>query len=248
MRELVTTFVLLLGAVLLRPVSAMALECDLVNTDSSTNTNGACNYQRFGQPMDGSQMSFMQMANNDPVEQGYRSGFRSAWLAAAADLTHAHNLRVHSVPIVMIDGGAYQQLRLDSNQMAVNSLLSQDGLQVFGSNAAAPNGYLNRRGLVYEIDTAGGSDNNLVKMDDNLEHGSGSGDIWLSQPDALLVPFQDRYPHSPFGTYLAKNDRSEEWFRISAIDSSIPEPGGGAMLIAGLLGMCAVARRRIFSI
>jgi hypothetical protein len=243
MRELVTTFVLLLGAVLFRPVPVMALECDLASTNSSTSTNGACYYQRFGQPTNGGQMSFMQMANDDPVGH---SGFRSMWLD---DTANTHNLTVHSVPIVMIDGGAYQQLRLDINQMAVNSPLPQDGPQVFGSNAAAPNGYLTRRGLVYEeMDTAGGPDSTLVKMDDNLEHGSGSGDIWFSQPDPLLASFQDRYPNAPFGAYLANNDRSEEWFRMSAINNSIPEPGGGAMLIAGLLGMCAVARRRIFSI
>jgi hypothetical protein len=40
---------------------------------------------------------------------------------------------------------------------------------------------------------------------------------------------------------------AEEWFRL-ATTFPIPEPGSWTMLIAGLLRMCAVARRRIFSI
>lgn len=47
------------------------------------------------------------------------------------------------------------------------------------------------------------------------------------------------------GTTLARNDgREEQWVRLP--ERTIPEPGAWAVLIAGLLGICAVARPRIF--
>ncbi len=53
-------------------------------------------------------------------------------------------------------------------------------------------------------------------------------------------------PRSVPGTTLTRNDsRQEQWMRVP--DRAMPEPGAWAVLIAGLLGICAVARPRIFS-
>lgn len=63
--------------------------------------------------------------------------------------------------------------------------------------------------------------------------------------DTRLSLLQDS-PRSVPGTTLTRDERSpEQWMRLS--DRTIPEPGAWAMLIAGLLGICAVARPRIFS-
>jgi hypothetical protein len=219
MRELVTTFILLLAAALLRPVSALALECDLTGACSSSNIHGTWHYQGSEQPTDSGQMSFMRMVT--PIEQGYNTSFRSVWLDEITDPTHTHDLLVGCVPVVMHEAMPQRNFGLDLNKTARNSLLSQGQLAVFGANTGTR----------------------------HFKHGSGSGDIWFVQVEALLAPFQYLYHlfYSSFGTYLPNNDRNEEWFGLSAI-GHLPEPGGGAMLIAGLLGMCVVARRRIFSL
>jgi hypothetical protein len=64
------------------------------------------------------------------------------------------------------------------------------------------------------------------------------------QDTRLSLP-QDA-PRSVPGTTLTRNEsRQEQWMRVP--DRAMPEPGTWAVLIAGLLGICAVARPRIFS-
>ena len=46
----------------------------------------------------------------------------------------------------------------------------------------------------------------------------------------------------------AKNDRGDKGTPSSLSVNPVRQPGGGALLIAGFLGICAVARRRISSI
>jgi PEP-CTERM motif-containing protein len=99
---------------------------------------------------------------------------------------------------------------------------------------------------VYDPDTMPPIESRVNAVD-SLDRSSGSDDIWFHLPDALLAPSRDIYLHSLLDSRFANYDGGEEWFRLSQAPP-IPEPGGWTMLIAGLLGMCAVARRRIISI
>ncbi len=72
-----------------------------------------------------------------------------------------------------------------------------------------------------------------------------TGDAEDGRQDTRLSLLQNS-PRSVPGTTLTRDDRSQEqWMRLS--ERTIPEPGAWAVLIAGLLGICAVARPRIFS-
>jgi hypothetical protein len=72
-----------------------------------------------------------------------------------------------------------------------------------------------------------------------------TGGVEDDRQDTRLSLLQNS-PRSVPGTALTRNDsREEQWMRLP--DRTIPEPGAWAVLIAGLLGICAVARPRIFS-
>jgi len=61
------------------------------------------------------------------------------------------------------------------------------------------------------------------------------------------VALRQDAPRPQPGSAQAGNDgREEQWLRLSE-SGAVPEPGLWALLLAGFLGICAVARPRIFS-
>jgi hypothetical protein len=203
MRELDTTFVLLIAATLLQPVSAMALQRDAGGAESSCAINAAWYSQKFEQLAGGDRISLVRMTTNGPIEH-------------------------------------------DSKQTGKASLLPPAEPQAFGTDTGMrhhhPTGL---RTLVYDMNTTPLL-NDRVNTDYGPNRGSASGEIWFYLTDAVLAPSQDMSIYSRIGTQITKG--AEEWFRLAATYPTPPEPGNWTMLIAGLLGICAVARRRILSI
>jgi hypothetical protein len=72
-----------------------------------------------------------------------------------------------------------------------------------------------------------------------------NGGVDADRQDTRLSLLQNA-PRTVPGSKLTRSDSpQEQWLRLP--DTAIPEPGTWAVLIAGLLGICAVARPRIFS-
>jgi hypothetical protein len=62
-----------------------------------------------------------------------------------------------------------------------------------------------------------------------------------------IVAMRPGAPRPQPGAAQDANDgRKEQWLRLSE-SGAVPEPGLWALLLAGFLGICAVARPRIFS-
>ena len=86
---------------------------------------------------------------------------------------------------------------------------------------------------------------NSGKTQYNPERRNPTGGVEDEPQDTRLSLLQNS-PRPVPGTTLTRNEgREEQWMRLP--DRTIPEPGAWAVLIAGLLGICAVARPRIFS-
>jgi len=68
MRELDTTFVLLIAATMFQPVSAEALQRNFTGAESSCAINGAWYGKRFEQLAGSDRISFVRMTTNNPIE------------------------------------------------------------------------------------------------------------------------------------------------------------------------------------
>ena len=227
------------------PMSASAF-CDLTSAGSSCSIGDAWYLQMDQQPTGSDQLSFVRIGGPHQEKEGYNTSFRPVQFDEITDLTHTHDLAVASVPVVQFQGTSYYQFGLDINQTGANPLLSLDQVKVYGTNSTNNTNYSSSTGfagatLVYNMD---GISNDWVKMDYSLNSGSGSGDIYMLIPTTSLAGFSNVILYSQFGSNFRNNDGFEEWFTTGA-QAPIPEPGTGALLLAGLLGMFAVMRRRI---
>lgn len=77
--------------------------------------------------------------------------------------------------------------------------------------------------------------------------GRTTDDYWLESASATPALFRPVKPGRPTGKADSVVADSAEWIR-TAQNSGMPKPGGWAMLMAGVLGVCTVARRRMASI
>ena len=243
MRRVLARWFALSAVAAIWPLSAQALTCDLTTTSSSCQIGDAWYQQMDQQPTGSDQISFVRIGGTKPEKEGYNTSFRPVQFDEITDLTHTHDLLVADVPIVQFQNTSYYQFGLDINQTGAHPLLSLDQVKVYGTNSTMNTNYPSGLGTqVYSLDTGG---DNWVKLDYSLNSGSGSGDMYMLIPTTLLAGFTNVVLYSQFGTNFRNNDGYEEWFTTQA-QAPIPEPGTGALLLTGLLGMFGVMRRRVF--
>ena len=143
------------------------------------------------------------------------------------------SLTLDQVPIVNVNGVSYRQFLLDINQKASSPLLSLDEARIFLGGTGNLTGYdttcktLAGQHSVFDLDTDGDVS---VLLNYNLNHGSGSGDMFLLVPNANFAnadPKSFVYLYSKFGGLQGgtANSGFEEWAVKSTPPPVLPPTG-----------------------
>jgi hypothetical protein len=96
-------------------------------------------------------------------------------------------------------------------------------------------------GLTNQIYSLDGAGDTFIRLNYDLNPGSGAGDMFAYIPVTGSGDYF--YLYSQFGTLNASNDGFEEWATVG-VSQPIPEPETYALMMAGLGVMGVVARRR----
>ncbi len=225
--------------------SARADVVDLTTAGSSGTINGAI-FQQISPQSTGTGVidPFVRLQRN-VTEQGYNTDARPVQFDEKTDPNFTRSLLLSDVPVVNINGTNYRQFLLDINESNGQNreMLSLDQLQLFLGPVGDLNNYdtatrqLTGANLVYDLDA--GTDS-VIKLNYDLNHGSGSGDMFAYVPDSLFTgpnPFVYLYSH--FGDQWGSDGTSdagfEEWSVLEANNPPVNEiPGPATLLFAGL--------------
>jgi len=195
--------------------------------------------------------SFVRISENTNVVQGYNTDARPVSYNENTSPTFTRSLLLSNVNVVDIGGEDYYQFLLDINQTAEDPLLSLNELEIylgptanhsgtgFGTGAAT----VGDLDLVYDLDATG---DNRIELNYNLNHGSGSGDMFAYINTSLFTGTnQYVYLYSSFGVPNINNDGYEEWaaFLPQGV-SAVPEPSTIVTALAGLLPLGIIGLRR----
>ncbi len=169
---------------------------------------------------------------NTAVEQGYNTDARPLQFDENNSPIFTLRLQLRDIPIVAHNGVDYREFLLDMNQKHSSPLLTLDELRFYVGNAGNLLGYdantAKLAGLspVYDLDKNG---DNAVLLNASLSHGSGSGDLLVDVPDALLTEPGGNfvYLYSKFGTTVSANGGFEEW--------AVATPGAASSSLSGFI-------------
>ena len=179
------------------------------------------------------------------TEQGYNTSGRPVAFDEHTDPNFTRNAVFGDIPSRIIGGVTYKEFLLDINQTHANALLSLDKVQIYTSNTGSQttNNVASLGTLRYDMDAGG---DNWVKMNYELQAGSGVGDVRMLIPLSAFgatTANQFVYLYSFFGTNFASNDGFEEW-AVQTPNDLVPLPMAAWAGGASLLGLAALRRRR----
>lgn len=244
--------VLTLTVVFLAVPHAYGTMLDLTTHDASGYIGGAYFLQTDGQSTGSGVIdSFVRLNTNHDVSEGYNTTANGVFDTGSSD-TFDHELLLADIPVVVFGGIRYREFLLDINEPNGNKgTLSLDEIQIFRSNVANQNVEsfnsgivgLTSASLVYRLDTA--NNDNWIALNANLNHGSGSGDMFAYIPDSFFSSSTGDYVYlySRFGENYANNAGFEEW-SVLQHENIVPEPATFTLLGIGLAGMLLITKSK----
>lgn len=234
---------LVMGALLLAfPAPATATSLDLTGTTESGFINDAL-YTRNDTQATGTGVidSFVRLNDNNSIVSAYNTTVSNV-LDNTSDATHNHALLLELIPLLLLQDASgedvwYREFLLDINENGRSPFISLDEVQIFQSGSPNQsittfdaNGVLELADstLIYRMDP-----DSTVLLDYRLNHGSGSGDMFLYVPDSFFSENLDYvYLYSLFGVEVYEDAGFEEW-SVRTFEP-IPEPSTLALLSLGL--------------
>jgi len=211
----------------------------------------------------------IQMKGN---EQGYNTDTRP--IQSGMDTKQdpwTRSIQLSDIPVVNVGGTNYYQFLLDINENNSTNghLLSLDKLQIFQAGDGTLDNYQGlTTGLagatkVYDMGGDGTTSGNWVALDYGLNHGSGSGDMFLYVPTTNFDPSFGQYvylysafgniagyespntPPPPLGDY-SSDAGFEEWAALTNTPRPPPlgVPAPPSLVLLGLGGLGLLARGR----
>jgi len=185
--------------------------------------------------------TFVRLSANHKqgISQGYNTSARPLLYDENNSRKHTRTLSLSEVPVFNFNGINYREFVLDINQKSTTRgrMLSLDQIEIYLSDVPDLIGKPNSLGtLVYELDA--GLEDNWIKLNARLNHGSGSGDMLAYIPDRLFTGGDYVYFYSKFGENCSINAGFEEWaVRKGEPLPVIPAPGA---IVLGSIGLCLV--------
>ena len=254
MRKLVIASFLLIAAALVKPTPSLALDCDSGCAGASCYPKIGRHFLIYEQAVDTGRTSIAQRPASDPIGVGRDAGYGSGPLDWIIGPIHSLDFPISDVPVDSIfDPGQRWQFTGGIGHYDGKPRPSTHALPMIGSKAGMPRGTpAGPERAAYHLAAYHLNWDTIPRVESwiTTDHGRfdarKAGNGLLPLPAALVAPQESIHPPR-FGIRFARERGvRDEWFRLSAPEA-FPKPGNWAILVAGLLGMCAVARPRIFS-
>lgn len=226
-----------------RSVPSAAPAVDLTTAGAIGEVNGAIFRQFSPQPTGTGYIdSFVRLqakGAGTQSQQGFNTDARPLQFDENSSPQFTRSLLLSNVPLVDIGGVKYREFLLDINQKASQPYLSLDQLRLYTGGA----GNLSQLpgAAVYDLDA--GCDH-WVKLNSQLSHGSGSGDmLFYVRDDAFAHGGAYVYLYSKFGENFMANAGFEEWATGHAGASVTAQSGDASGTISGTVYLNGVALR-----
>jgi hypothetical protein len=239
-------------------VSTQASNLDLTTAGSSGAINGALFLQTDTQPTGTGVIDPFLRLQNSPSETGINTSLDTPNQPILDDKPGiwTHDLALSTLSQVTVNGTAYYKFLLDINQTAASPLLTLDTVKIYVRNQINSLSSLNSFISAIQNNTGQGKNPNYdlgantVTLNYSLNHGSGSGDMFMYVPVSDLgtdtTGNQFVYLYTQFGVPNASNDGFEEWAAMEAPPSptNVPDSAATIMLLGtAFLGIEALRRR-----
>lgn len=241
------------------PSPARADIIDLTTAGSSGSAGGTLFYQADPQPTGTGVIQPFVRIQRTGTERGYNTDARPVEFDTKDQNQWTHSLPLNTLTPVEINGTQYYQFLLDINEQgnARGSLLSLNDVQIYLGNAPDLTGFTSGSGFgsnsvpVYNLDS---TEDNTVELNYKLNHGSGSGDMFMYVPVSYFQGFGGQYQYvylySAFGTPHASDAGFEEWAALTGGKGSTgggnPVPAPPGLVLAGVgFGCMFIGRLRL---
>ncbi len=250
-REFVTASFLLITAGIVAPPPSFALDCDSACAGASCYLQVSRHFLIYEKAVDAGRNSFARITRVAPIGIGRDAGHGPGQqIDGIIDpMIHLLDSSISDVAVdAIVDPVQRWHFAGSIGQIGGNSRLSSNAPPVHGFDFGVTRGTSpGMRRVAYRLDReAMPVAENWMTMHDGRIEGRKAGNGRPDLPAALRARQGPAYPYTRVGIRFAgERGVRDEGLSLSALDT-FPKPGNWAMLVAGLLGMCAVARPRIF--